>query len=100
MLLIEPKDQLVDVGDNVTFTCGFQSRLDINVTWYLDDEILTDNKIVTSENQSTLYLYEVDESYSGNYTCEIDNGILYAVTGTGELTVGKENVKQLCTCIL
>ncbi len=99
MLLSEPKDQLVDVGENVTFTCEFQSRLDVSVTWYMDDEILTDMETVTSENQSTLYLYEVDESYSGNYTCEIDNGILYTVNGTGELTVGKENFTAFCTCI-
>ena len=50
---------------------------------------------VTSENQSTLYLYEVDESYTGNYTCEIDNGILYAVNGTGELTVGKRVILHM-----
>ena len=90
-----PTDQEVEVGDNVTFTCEFQSRLDINATWYLDGEILTDKKIVTSETQSTLYLYEVDQSYSGNYTCEIDNGILYAVTGTGELTVGMHIVLHI-----
>ena len=98
-----PDDQLVEAGDNVTIMCEFSSLLEFEVVWYLNEEILSHVDVRTSYNISTLYLYEVDESNSGNYSCEIDNGILDATTATGELTVGKcriyyKNVK-LFTCL-
>ena len=89
LILNEPKDQLVEVGDNVTFMCTFETLNDVIVTWYFNDEIITDyNDIVTSENNSILYLYEVDESHSGSYICKIDDNIFDPINATGELTVG------------
>ena len=90
MLLISgPKNQIVSSGDNVTLSCEFQSLLNTSVAWLFNGIQSNAGTVVTTRNRSTLYLQEVTTSQSGNYTCQLDNGISDPVESTGVLVIGR-----------
>lgn len=83
-----PENITTSVGDNVQFTCEFQSLLDVNALWLHNDIVIDSGTIQTTSNKSTLYLSEVTLSQSGNYSCELDNGIIGKVQASAELVTG------------
>ena len=82
------------VGDNVTLTCKFLSLIAVNAVWLHNDSILDDAVVVTTSNDTTLYLSSVTESQSGTYTCILDNGIIEAAESSGSVTIGKSFHKR------
>ena len=87
------EDRTVEVGDNVTMTCKFMSLLDFEVVWYFNDEVISIGEgitINTDGNSSTIQINNLQQSDTGNYSCEIDNSIIGSVESTARLVVGKE----------
>lgn len=63
--------------------------------WLFDGSIIDNAVIITTLNQSILYLSEVALSDSGNYTCLLNNGIVESVEATGLLIIGKYMFKSI-----
>lgn len=84
-----PTDVIAALNMSIHFSCEFKSRSPVTAQWLFNDIAIENAVVVTTPNQSTLYLNELTLSQSGNYTCLLTNGIVESVEATGLLIIGK-----------
>ena len=96
-----PQNVTVEVSDDVELTCEFFSQLQANVEWFFNGGSLPPSlKVETMDNISTVFLSNINTSNSGEYTCQLDNGVENTVNASAYVTVGEIhiyiNAVELC----
>ena len=74
LIITHPRDELVSVSDNVTFTCEASGSLPINYSWlYNGSYIMDDPGHIEGANTDTLMIINVLVNDWGMYSCEATN---------------------------
>ena len=96
-VLEEPENITVDVSDDVSLNCLFFSEIPVTVEWLFNEQpIYFPHEVQTTENMSTLLLHNLNISNTGDYSCQLDNGVESVINASGYVTVGEpEIIKQL-----
>ena len=97
LITTHPQDELVNVSDNVTFTCEALGSPPINYSWlYNGNYILDDPGHFEGANTDTLMIINVLVSDWGIYSCDATNIVNNATSN--EATLYGECV-YLCVCM-
>ena len=98
LITTHPQDELVDVSDNVTFTCEASGSPPINYRWlYNGNYIMDDPGHIEGANTDTLMIINVLVTDWGMYSCEATN-IVNNVTSNEAALHGK--CMSLYACVL
>ena len=98
LITTHPQDELVDVSDNVTFTCEASGSPPINYRWlYNGNYIMNDPGHIEGANNDTLMIINVLVTDWGMYSCEATN-IVNNVTSNEATLHGK--CMSLYACVL
>ena len=93
-----PENMTVGFSDDAILKCVFFSQLPVTVEWFFNGYPITFTHVIdTSQNASTLSLINVDLSYTGSYTCQVDNGVQAQINASAYLTVGQLTIILLPT---
>ena len=85
-----PKNITLDVSDDVNLNCLFFSEIPVTVKWLFNEQpIYFPYEMQTTENMSTLLLHNVNVSNTGDYLCQLDNGVERVINASGYVTVGE-----------
>ena len=95
LITTHPQDELVNVGDNATFTCEASGSPPINYRWlYNGNDIMDDPRHLEGANTDTLMIINVLVTDWGMYSCEVTNIVNNATSN--EATLHGECVSK-CT---
>ena len=87
-------NQTLGLNSTAIFYCEYNSIIPATLTWYKDGKLLllnvNESKLIsmTTNNNSTLVLTNIEETDSGQYSCVVSNSI-GMTNSSGVLTVGK-----------
>ena len=104
LITTHPQDELVNVSNNVTFTCEASGSPPINYRWLYNGNYMMDNpRHIEGANTDTLMIINVLVTDWGMYSCEatniIDNRASNDATLHGECVILYACVLVcLCTC--
>ena len=86
LITTHPQDELVNVSDNVTFTCEALGSSPINYKWlYNGNCIMDDPGHIEGANTDTLMIINVRETDWGVYSCEATNIVNSAISDNATL---------------
>ena len=92
LITTHPQDELINVSDNVTFTCEASGSPPINYRWlYNGNCIMDDPGHIEGANTSTLMIINIRVTEWGMYGCEAINIVNNAIS---------DNVTLHGTCVL
>ena len=96
LITIHPQDEIVNVSDNVTFTCGASGSSVVTYKWsYNGNYIMDDPGHIEGANTDTLMIINVLVTDWGMYSCEATNIVNNATSNEATL-YGK--CMSLCMC--
>ena len=97
LITTHPQDELVNVSDNVTFTCEASGSSPINYKWLYNNYITGDAGHFMGANTDTLMIINVLVNDWGMYSCEATNIVNNATSN--EATLHGECVYvYVCVC--
>ena len=86
LIATHPQDELVDVSDNVTFTCEASGSPPVNYRWlYNGNYIMNDPGHFEGANTGTLMIINVLVTDWGMYSCEATNIVNNATSNEATL---------------
>ena len=81
LITTHPQDELINVSDNITFTCGASGSPPISYRWlYNSNYIMDDPGHIEGANTSTLMIINVHVTDWGMYSCEAINIVNSAIS--------------------
>ena len=99
LITIHPQNELVNVSDNVTFTCEASGSPPINYRWlYNGNYIMDDPGHIEGANTDILMIINVLVTDWGMYSCEATN-IVNSATSNEATLQGECLSVHACVCL-